>query len=177
MQAPLTTLKCIIFIHFTLTAFASLGPWPNSYAIVQVFYLALGLWGLLQSENPLPVEMMLTTNILSIILDIIVLSVFYPIRNLVPGTSHPGLYNFSDGMCILNLLIKPLSAFLIYRILQERGGEYGGFSLPGGLPASLASAASSLAGSGRGGGSGGGGGGGAGGTYQNIDPEQPLIQS
>ena len=44
----------------------------------QIFYLALGLWGLLQSENPLPIEMMLTTNILSLILDIIVLSVSFP---------------------------------------------------------------------------------------------------
>ena len=63
----------------------------------QVFYLALGLWGLLQSENPLPVEMMLTTNILSIILDIIVLSVFYPIRNLgnLLSDIHP--------ICILHI--------------------------------------------------------------------------
>ena len=32
-----------------------------------------------------------------------------------------GIFKFADGMCILNLLCKPLCAFLIYRILHERG--------------------------------------------------------
>jgi len=163
MQAPITTLKCIVFIHFVLTSFAALDPlFPSSYAFVQGFYIILGVWGLLQTDNPLPMEMMLTTNILSIILDIVVLGIYYP------ATPNSGVSKFAGGMCILNLLIKPFTGFLQYRILQERGGEYGGFSLPGGLSVSGLPAAFARGGSQTD----------RGGTYQNIDPETaPVMHS
>ena len=34
-------------------------------------------------------------------------------------------------MCIANLIIKPISAFLLYRIYKERGGNYGDLNIPG----------------------------------------------
>ena len=34
-------------------------------------------------------------------------------------------------MCILNLIIKPVTAFLIFRVYRERGGTYSEFHIPG----------------------------------------------
>ena len=37
----------------------------------------------------------------------------------------------SSSMAIVNLLIKPLSSFVLYRLHQDRGGAYGDFGIPG----------------------------------------------
>ncbi len=34
-------------------------------------------------------------------------------------------------MAIINLLIKPFSSFVLYRIYQDRGGHYSDFGIPG----------------------------------------------
>ena len=34
-------------------------------------------------------------------------------------------------MSILNLIIKPVTAFLLYRIYRDRGGNYSDFAIPG----------------------------------------------
>ena len=36
MPLPVSTLKWVVFVHFTLTALATIGPWPNGYIFVQV---------------------------------------------------------------------------------------------------------------------------------------------
>ena len=35
------------------------------------------------------------------------------------------------SMSILNLLLRPVSSFFLYKIYQERGGQYGNFGVPG----------------------------------------------
>jgi len=59
-------------------------------------------------------------------------------------------------MSVLNLILKPITAFLLFRIYKDRGGNYSDFSIPGvgNLP--------------------GFGAGHHGGAYENIDtPSQP----
>lgn len=40
---------------------------------------------------------------------------------------------FGAAMAIINLLVRPLSSYLLYRIFQDRAGSYGTFGLPSGF--------------------------------------------
>lgn len=57
--------------------------------------------------------------IVTILTDIIHFSLFY-----APPEIGYGVYRFSVGMAILNLLLKPASCFFVYQMYRERGGEY-----------------------------------------------------
>lgn len=43
---------------------------------------------------------------------------------------HGGMKRFGAAMAILNLLLRPLTSFMLYRIVQDRAGSYGTFGLP-----------------------------------------------
>lgn len=61
----------------------------------------------------------LTGLLLTVLTDIIHVSVFYPPNNYLTDVKR-----FSIGMAIFSLLLKPLSCYLVYRMYRERGGEY-----------------------------------------------------
>lgn len=83
-------------------------------------------WLLLSVVKPLfcscpilcPCFQFLTGLLLTVLTDIIHISIFYPPREFLSDAKR-----FSIGMAIFSLLLKPVSCYLVYRMYQERGGE------------------------------------------------------
>ncbi|XP_058711411.1 type-1 angiotensin II receptor-associated protein isoform X2 [Poecile atricapillus] len=61
----------------------------------------------------------LTGLLLTVLTDIIHISIFYPSHDFLSDVKR-----FSIGMAIFSLLLKPVSCYLVYRMYRERGGEY-----------------------------------------------------
>ncbi|NWI69952.1 ATRAP protein, partial [Todus mexicanus] len=91
---------------------------PSSYAWGNFTVLAVGIWAIVQRDSLDAILMFLTGLLLTVLTDIIHVSIFYPSNN------HPSdLKRFSLGMAIFSLLLKPVSCYLVYRMYRERGGE------------------------------------------------------
>uniref|UniRef100_A0A8C3CQP0 Angiotensin II receptor associated protein n=1 Tax=Cairina moschata TaxID=8855 RepID=A0A8C3CQP0_CAIMO len=61
----------------------------------------------------------LTGLLLTVLTDIIHVSVFYPSNDYLTDVKR-----FSIGMAIFSLLLKPASCYFVYQMYRERGGEY-----------------------------------------------------
>ncbi|XP_020829442.1 type-1 angiotensin II receptor-associated protein isoform X2 [Phascolarctos cinereus] len=70
--------------------------------------------GALAADN-----MFLVGLAITILLDIIYISIFYP-----HGIPLSDTIRFSTGMAIFSLLLKPLSCLFVYHMYRERGGEF-----------------------------------------------------
>ncbi|XP_010075796.1 PREDICTED: type-1 angiotensin II receptor-associated protein [Pterocles gutturalis] len=92
---------------------------PASYAWGNFSVLAVGIWAIVQRDSLDAIMMFLTGLLLTVLTDIIHISVFYPSNNHLTDTKR-----FSIGMAIFSLLLKPVSCYLVYRMYRERGGEY-----------------------------------------------------
>ncbi|NXL57186.1 ATRAP protein, partial [Chordeiles acutipennis] len=91
---------------------------PASYAWGNFSVLAVGIWAIVQRDSLDAITMFLTGLLLTVLTDIIHISVFYPPNKYLTDTKR-----FSTGMAIFSLLLKPVSCYLVYRMYQERGGE------------------------------------------------------
>ncbi|XP_077998653.1 type-1 angiotensin II receptor-associated protein-like [Glandiceps talaboti] len=146
---PKIPLKAIVLVHFVLTVWAVQASWITpSYAYMNFFVLAVGLWAVAAKESVDSILMFLVFMFVSIILDMIMIGIYYS-KGFHAYANNLSEFRFSAGMAILNLLLKPLTCVLLYHQYRERGGDYGM-----GLPSSND------------------GGGGGGGGYENID--QPI---
>ncbi|XP_009957593.1 PREDICTED: type-1 angiotensin II receptor-associated protein [Leptosomus discolor] len=92
---------------------------PASYAWGNFSVLAVGIWAIVQRDSLDAIMMFLTGLLLTVLTDIIHISVFYPTNQHLPDVER-----FSIGMAIFSLLLKPMSCYLVYRMYRERGGEY-----------------------------------------------------
>ncbi|XP_040442483.1 type-1 angiotensin II receptor-associated protein isoform X2 [Falco naumanni] len=92
---------------------------PASYAWGNFSVLAVGIWAIVQRDSLDAIVMFLTGLLLTVLTDIIHISVFYP-----PNNHLTDVKRFSIGMAIFSLLLKPVSCCLVYRMYRERGGEY-----------------------------------------------------
>uniref|UniRef100_A0A8C4KKF7 Angiotensin II receptor associated protein n=3 Tax=Casuariiformes TaxID=8784 RepID=A0A8C4KKF7_DRONO len=92
---------------------------PASYAWGNFSVLAVGIWAIVQRDSLDAIVMFLTGLLLTVLTDIIHISVFYPQKNYLTD-----LRRFSVGMAILSLLLKPVSCYFVYQMYRERGGEY-----------------------------------------------------
>ncbi|NXL27669.1 ATRAP protein, partial [Glaucidium brasilianum] len=91
---------------------------PASYAWGNFSVLAVGIWAIVQRDSLDAIMMFLTGLLLTVLTDIIHVSVFYP-----PNNNLTDAKRFSIGMAIFSLLLKPVSCYLVYRMYRERGGE------------------------------------------------------
>ncbi|XP_064642834.1 type-1 angiotensin II receptor-associated protein-like isoform X2 [Lineus longissimus] len=140
MLAPQTSLKVILVVHFVLTVWASMteGYLPTAYIYMNLFTLAFGAYGIINQENSEAIFMFFLMQTLSIGLDVVFMGIYQPMgqRRFENGSTDVTAdmrneYRFSLGMSIVNLLLKPFTSFIVYRIYQERGGSYGDFGIPG----------------------------------------------
>nr|XP_009936409.1 PREDICTED: type-1 angiotensin II receptor-associated protein [Opisthocomus hoazin] len=92
---------------------------PASYVWGNFSVLAVGIWAIVQRDSLDAIMMFLTGLLLTVLADIIHISVFYPTHK-----SLTDVMRFSIGMAIFSLLLKPVSCYLVYRMYRERGGEY-----------------------------------------------------
>ncbi|XP_046440665.1 type-1 angiotensin II receptor-associated protein-like isoform X3 [Daphnia pulex] len=116
-----SALKAIFFIHLVFTTWGLQSDWaPTSYFFYNLLFLMVLLWGLHQQESVQPIVMAFYFDIICFILDIVNVGVFFPSRS--GSTSR----RFSAGMAIVNMLLRPLTAFFLYKIMGERNALYGG---------------------------------------------------
>ncbi|KFU99051.1 Type-1 angiotensin II receptor-associated protein, partial [Pterocles gutturalis] len=109
----------IILVHWLLTVWGCMNyMFPASYAWGNFSVLAVGIWAIVQRDSLDAIMMFLTGLLLTVLTDIIHISVFYPSNNHLTDTKR-----FSIGMAIFSLLLKPVSCYLVYRMYRERGGE------------------------------------------------------
>lgn len=71
------------------------------------------------SSCPVLSSQFLTGLLLTVLTDIIHISVYYPLRGYPSDVKR-----FSMGMAIFSLLLKPGSCYFVYRMYRERGGDY-----------------------------------------------------
>ncbi|XP_071480290.1 type-1 angiotensin II receptor-associated protein-like [Diadema antillarum] len=122
----------VVGVQFVLTVWASMGGWIDSgYVYMNTIILITGLMAIMMPESAESVLMMLIFEILSILMDIIFLGIYFPTTHctdqFVPNCST---MKFGAGMCILNLLLKPVAIYLLFREYNRRGGDYGDLSFP-----------------------------------------------
>ncbi|XP_030393564.1 type-1 angiotensin II receptor-associated protein isoform X2 [Gopherus evgoodei] len=91
----------------------------DSYTWGNFTVLAVGVWAIAQRDSVDAIIMFLIGLLITILLDIINISLFYPRHS-----SLSDLERFSSGMAIFSLLLKPLSCLFVYQMYRERGGEY-----------------------------------------------------
>ncbi|XP_067167241.1 type-1 angiotensin II receptor-associated protein isoform X1 [Apteryx mantelli] len=120
MELPAVSLKAIILVHWLLTMWGCMNYFfPASYAWGNFSVLAVGIWAIVQRDSLDAIMMFLTGLLLTVLTDIIHISVFYPQKKYLTD-----LKRFSVGMAILSLLVKPVSCYFVYQMYRERGGEY-----------------------------------------------------
>ncbi|KFZ49759.1 Type-1 angiotensin II receptor-associated protein, partial [Podiceps cristatus] len=109
----------IILVHWLLTVWGCMNyMFPASYAWGNFSILAVGIWAIVQRDSLDAIVMFLTGLLLTVLTDIIHISVFYSANKYLTDVQR-----FSVGMAIFSLLLKPMSCYLVYRMYQERGGE------------------------------------------------------
>ncbi|XP_019396877.1 PREDICTED: type-1 angiotensin II receptor-associated protein isoform X1 [Crocodylus porosus] len=112
--------QAIVVVHWLLTIWACTISWiPVSYLAGNLTVLAVGVWAIIQRDSLDAICMFLTGLLLTILTDIIHISIFYPQEAKLSDSIR-----FSAGMAIFSLLLKPMSCFLVYQMYRERGGEY-----------------------------------------------------
>ncbi|KAL3274085.1 hypothetical protein HHI36_015502 [Cryptolaemus montrouzieri] len=112
-------LKIIFVLHLVLISLSIMGSWSTS---AHLFYNSLFcftlLWGIHSHDNEEPLQLALIINVISIILDIFVI-IFYPNMDYHAGAK------FSFGIAIVNLLVRPLTSMVLFKLAQERGTTTG----------------------------------------------------
>ncbi|XP_070260189.1 type-1 angiotensin II receptor-associated protein isoform X1 [Myotis yumanensis] len=116
MDPPSVNLKLIILVHWLLTTWGCL-MFGGPYAWANFTVLALGVWAVAQKDSIDAISMFLGGLVVTILLDIIHISIFYPRAGLLD------VGRFGAGMAILSLLLKPFSCFMLYNMYLQRGGE------------------------------------------------------
>ncbi|XP_071527463.1 type-1 angiotensin II receptor-associated protein-like [Panulirus ornatus] len=126
-QDRLDILFGIFFVHLILTVWSNLcGCLPQSFIIYNTLFLLTLVWSLHHRESEEAPFMALCTNVLAIVFDTVNLTLFWPF--IMTGTMR-----FGATMAVLNLVVRPLSSFLLFRVVQDRAEALGGSSLPSGF--------------------------------------------
>ncbi|KAL8610007.1 hypothetical protein ACOMHN_029504 [Nucella lapillus] len=129
--------KILVLLHFCLSVWGSMGNYlPSAYIYVNAGVVVCGVWAVALPQSPDAVFMMLAALLFSVLEDIILLALYEPRGyNAYEGKNVPGSlrheYRFAIGMAVINLILKPFSAVLLYRILKARNSEDGDFTIPG----------------------------------------------
>ncbi|XP_036724660.1 type-1 angiotensin II receptor-associated protein isoform X3 [Balaenoptera musculus] len=118
MELPAVNLKAILLLHWLLTIWGCI-VFPGGYAWSNFTILALGVWAVAQRDSIDAISMFLGGLVVTIFLDIIHISIFYP-RASLSDTER-----FSAGMAIFSALLKPVSCFFVYQMYRERGAFLG----------------------------------------------------
>lgn len=115
-------LKIVFFIHFVLSVWALQAGWlSNSYLYYNMVFLLVILWSLHSQEADEPVFMALTINLVSILLDCICIGVGYSQLGKFPQSDNN---RFSLAMAIINLLLRPITSIMLFKIFSERSGRF-----------------------------------------------------
>ncbi|KAK8738480.1 hypothetical protein OTU49_003897 [Cherax quadricarinatus] len=126
-QNRLDILFGTFFTHLTLTVWSSMCEClPQTFMLYNAVFLLTILWSLHQRESQEAPFMALCINALAMVFDTVHLALFWPLIMTGP-------MKFGGGMVVLNLMLRPFSSFLLFRIVQERAQARGTYHLPSGF--------------------------------------------
>ncbi|KAK4874523.1 hypothetical protein RN001_013883 [Aquatica leii] len=107
-------LKLVFVIHFMLISLACIGYWaPSSYLFYNFVLIIVLLWAIHKNDSDEPLQLCIFINGMSVILDIIIISMRFP-------DSHAGSERFSAALSIIHLIIRPFTTIFLVKLLQER---------------------------------------------------------
>ncbi|XP_023327388.1 type-1 angiotensin II receptor-associated protein [Eurytemora carolleeae] len=113
-------MKLIFLVHFTLLSWGLLHPWaPEAYEMQGYIFLFLLIWTLLETEGVEHVLVCLAVNIISILLDIIIIAIYFP------SHTKNSTAEFSGVMAIFNLIFRVYSSYVLYTEWCTRTGSGG----------------------------------------------------
>ncbi|XP_034239165.1 uncharacterized protein LOC117644083 [Thrips palmi] len=114
-------LKGVFLVHFVLITWGIQGYWsPDSFLFYNALFILSILWSIHNKESDEPLQISVIINVISILFDVIVLATYFP-------RSFSSSERFSVAMTILNLVIRPVTSVVLWRLASERGGpEYPG---------------------------------------------------
>jgi len=111
-------LKVVFVVHFILTAWAA-GHWcPASYLFYNLIFFVILLWAVHNKENDEPMQLAVAVNAVSIVLDVLVIAMYFP-------ESDFGRERFSVAMAIMNLILRPFTTLVLFRMYVERANSAG----------------------------------------------------
>ncbi|XP_070166585.1 type-1 angiotensin II receptor-associated protein isoform X2 [Polyergus mexicanus] len=109
--------QIIFAIHLVLVTWSIQGSWcPQSVLFYNSLFFVCILWAVHSIESDEPLQFALFINVLSIFLDVVTLSVYYP-------SDFSAANKFSAALMILNLIARPISSIYLLRIGQARNGS------------------------------------------------------
>ncbi|XP_020281321.1 type-1 angiotensin II receptor-associated protein isoform X2 [Pseudomyrmex gracilis] len=113
-------LKVIFAIHFLLVTWIMQGNWcpETSVFFYNILFFVCILWAIHNTESDEPLQFALFINVISIFLDVITLSVYYPTEPY-----HDILNRFSASFMIINLIARPITSIYLLRIAKGRNGS------------------------------------------------------
>jgi len=116
-EAPLHVL---FLIHIILIHWSHLGGWAGFSLLYQDLFLLLCLlWAIHDRRTLHPVFLAMLLNVVSVILDIVVLSVWFPAK--VPVSSTPYTTNrFAAVMAIFHLIFRAISTAVLFTVSKTR---------------------------------------------------------
>jgi len=107
-------LHVVFIVHLVLSSWSMLGGWSgNKLLIHDSFLLICILWALHNKADISPVILSMAIDVISILLDIVVLAIAYPVR-------QSSGEQFSAVMAIFNLIFRIASIYVIYQCWCER---------------------------------------------------------
>lgn len=113
-------LKIIFVVHFTLFCWATLYGWhPQSYLVQLYIFLFLLIWTIIQPVGEDHVFLCLAVDVVCIMLDIIIISIYFP-SHLKSTTAE-----FSGVLAIFNLIFRLYSSYVLYMEWCSRTGSGG----------------------------------------------------
>lgn len=116
-------LHVAFIVHLVLSSWSMLGFWSGNKLLLHcLFFLLCMLWAIHHHQNNSPVLLALVIDCISVVLDIIVLAVWYP-------HEAKSSEQFSAVMAIFNLIFRFASIYILYQCWRERNealhGIYG----------------------------------------------------
>uniref|UniRef100_A0A8D8TV58 Uncharacterized protein n=1 Tax=Cacopsylla melanoneura TaxID=428564 RepID=A0A8D8TV58_9HEMI len=114
-QIPNVSLKGVFTIHLVLTTWALRASWfsQTSYLFYNLVLLITLLWSIHTKDSEEPVHMAIHVNVVSIFLDL-----FFLITGL--GTAYTLGEGFSYIICLIHLVFRLLSIYMLWRVSMER---------------------------------------------------------
>ncbi|XP_011301736.1 uncharacterized protein [Fopius arisanus] len=117
-------LKVIFAIHLVLTSWGLQGHWcPQSALFYNLLFFVCLMWAVHNIESDEPLQFALCVNVLSIFLDVVTLSMYFP--------QNWASEKFSGAVMIINLLVRIVTTISLLRIGQARGGTLAAMFPPG----------------------------------------------
>ncbi|KAF5283496.1 hypothetical protein FQR65_LT13884 [Abscondita terminalis] len=107
-------LKLVFVIHFMLISLSCIGRWsPFSYLFYNFILAIVLLWSMHKHDSDEPLQLSIFVNGMSVILDIIIISMRFP-------DSHEGSERFSAALAIIHLIVRPFTTIFLVKLLQDR---------------------------------------------------------